>query len=137
MISEVLLLRELDADLAEHCARFLCRLGSDMQREFRRHNTLTPLSVTYDGDDAMPVAWVATHVWRGLQTLEGYTAQEFRRRGLARIGVLMLLANYHLDKKAPVAVFAPACVELAYSVGFDDVRMFRNDAAGKWTEVAT
>lgn len=137
MISEVLLLRELDADLAEHCARFLCRLGSDMQREFRRHNSLTPLAVTYDGDDAMPVAWVATHVWRGLQTLEGYTAQEFRRRGLARIGVLMLLANYHLDKKAPVAVFAPACVELAYSVGFDDVRMFRNDGVGRWIEVAT
>lgn len=137
MISEVLLLRELDADLAEHCARFLCRLGSEMQREYRRHNTLTPLAVTYDGDDAMPVAWVATHVWQGIQTIEGYTAQEFRRRGLARIGVLMLLANHHLDKKAPVAVFAPACVELAYSVGFDDVRMFRNDGAGKWTEVAT
>lgn len=137
MISEVLLLRELDADLAEHCARFLCRIGSEMQREYRRHNTLTPLAVTYDGDDAMPVAWIATHVWRGVQTIEGYTAQEFRRRGLARIGVLMLLANYHLDKKAPVAVFAPECVELAYSVGFDDVRMFRNDGAGKWTEVAT
>lgn len=137
MISEVLLLRELDADLSEHCARFLCRLGSDMQREFRRHNTLTPLSVTYDGEEAMPVAWVATHVWRGLQTLEGYTAQEFRRRGFAKIGALMLLATYHLDRKAPVAVFAPACVELAYSLGFDDVRMFRDDGGGKWMEVAT
>ena len=137
MISEVLLLRELDADLAEHCARYLCRLGSDMQREFRRHNTLTPLSVTYDGEEAMPVAWVATHVWRGLQTLEGYTAQEFRRRGFAKIGALMLLATYRLDRKAPVAVFAPACVELAYSLGFDDVRMFRDDGGGKWTEVAT
>lgn len=137
MISEVLLLRELDADLAEHCARYLCRLGSDMQREFRRHNTLTPLSVTYDGEEAMPVAWVATHVWRGLQTLEGYTAQEFRRRGFAKIGALMLLATNHLDRKSPVAVFAPACVELAYSLGFDDVRMFRDDGGGKWTEVAT
>lgn len=137
MISEVLLLRELDADLAEHCARYLCRLGSDMQREFRTHNTLTPLSVTYDGEQAMPVAWVATHVWRGLQTLEGYTAQEFRRRGFAKIGALMLLATYHLDRKAPVAVFAPACVELAYSLGFDDVRMFRDDGGGQWTEVAT
>ena len=36
-----------------------------------------------------------------------------------------------------MAVFAPACVELAYSLGFDDVRMFRDDGGGKWTEVAT
>ena len=135
MISEVLLLNELDADLAEHCAKWLCKLGSEMQREFRRHNSLTPLALTYDGDDALPVSWVATHVWRGIQTIEGYTAPDWRRRGIARIGVLMLVSAGHLNKREPLAVFAPECVDLAYGVGFDDVRFFQRDGRGGWLEV--
>lgn len=135
MISEVLLLAELDSDLAEHCAKYLCRLGSEMQREFRAHSSLTPLNVAYEGDDALPVAWVATHLWRGMQTIEAYTAEHWRRHGLARIGVLSLVATRHLVKREPVAVFAPECVELAYSCGFDDVRYFQRDGRGGWLEV--
>lgn len=135
MISKVLLLNELDADLAEHCAKWLCKLGSEMQREFRRHNSLTPLAITYDGEDAMPQAWIASHIWRGMQTIEGFTAPKFRRKGLARIGVQMLLANGHLDIRQPVAVFAPECVELAYSCKWDDVRFFQRDGRGGWNEV--
>ena len=135
MISEVLLLHELDADLAEHCAKWLCKLGSEMQREFRQHNSLTPLAITYDGDQAMPVAWVATHVWRGRQTIEGFTAPKWRRLGIARIGTLMLMAAGHLDKREPVSVFAPECVDLAYGLGWDDVRFWQRDGRGGWHEV--
>jgi len=135
MIAEVLLLSELDSDLAEHCAQHLCKIGSEMQREFRRHNSLTPVCIVYDGDDALPVAWIATHTWRGMQTIEAFTAPDWRRRGVARIGVQMLLATQHLDKRASVAVFAVECVELAYSTGWDDVRFFQRDGRGGWLEV--
>lgn len=135
MITEVLQLNELDSDLAEHCARYLCRSGSEMQREFRRHRSRTPVAVTYHGDDALPVAWVASHVWYGMQTVECYTDGSYRRHGLARIGTLMLKATGRLDIRQPVAVFAPECVELAYSVGWDDVRFFERNAFGEWTEV--
>ena len=43
------------------------------------------LTVTYAGDDAMPVAWIATHTWAGVQTIEGFTDPDFRRRGIANI----------------------------------------------------
>lgn len=135
MIAEVLRIYELDASLAEHCAKYLCKLGSEMQREFRAHASETPLVVTYDGDDAMPVAWCSTHRWRGLQTIQAYTAHDYRRRGIARISVLMLLAERHLTTREPVGVFAPECVDLAYSVGWDDVRFFRRDGRNEWQEV--
>ena len=134
MIFEVLLLHELDDDLARHCAQFLCKPGSEMAREFKLCRARTPLCLTY-GEDADPCAWIATHVWRGIQTLEGFVAPQLRRRGLARIGVLSLKARDHLDITKPVAVFAPACVELAYQCGFDDVRLFQRTTIGDWKEV--
>jgi len=135
MIAEVLLLNELDAELARYCAANLCRPGSEMQGEFRRHRTVTPVSIAYDGDNAQPVGWVATHFWRGLQTIEGFTHPDYRRRGIARIGVQLLLACYHLDKREPVSVFAPECVELAYSCGWTDVRFWQRFGESEWREV--
>lgn len=134
MIWEVLPLHELDADLARHCANHLCKPGSEMQREFRIGRAKTPLCVAYD-ENADPCSWVATHTWAGLQTIEGFTAPRLRRRGMARIGVLALRSHGYYDVKRPVAVFAPACVELAYSLGWDDVRLFQRDASGEWREV--
>lgn len=136
MIWEVLLLHELDDDLARHCANLLCKPGSEMSREFKLCRARTPLCVTY-GEDADPCAWIATHVWRGLQTIEGFVAPEVRRRGVARIGVLALKSCGHLDITKPVAVFAPACVELSYQCGFDDVRLFQRTPIGDWKEVRT
>jgi hypothetical protein len=104
-----------------------------MQREFRVGRSRTPLCVTY-GEDADPVGWVATHVWRGVQTVEGFVHPLLRRRGLARISVLSLLSCGHLELRKPVAVFSPACVELAYQCGFDDVRLFQRDRVGDWQE---
>lgn len=135
MVAEVLLLAELDAELAHYCASHLCRPGSEMSDEFRRHRTFTPVNICYDGDNAQPIGWVATHVWRGQQTIEGFTHKDYRRRGIARIGVQMLLACHHLDKREPVSVFAPECVELAYSVGWTDVRFWERFGVFDWREV--
>ena len=48
MIWEVLLLHELDDDLARHCANLLCKPGSEMSREFKlcRAQCLTVVSDT-------------------------------------------------------------------------------------------
>jgi hypothetical protein len=136
MISEVLQLCELESSLSRHCAKFLCRNGSEMQQEFRAGLSPTPICVTYD-DNADPCAWIATRAWRCMQTIEGFVAPPLRRRGLAKIGVLSLLAERHLDKTKPVVVFAPACVELAYFCGFDDVRLYQRNEMGEWKEIKT
>ena len=136
MIWEVIHLHELDDDLAEHCAAALCKPGSEMQREFRVGRARTPLCITYAGD-AEPVAWIATHTWRGIQTIEGFVEPTLRRRGIAKVSVLALLASRQLDVRKPVAVFAPPCVELAYQCRFDDVRLFQRTPVGDWQEVRT
>lgn len=135
MVWEVLLLNELDDDLARHCANLLCKPGSEMSRELKLCRSRTPMCVMYDPDNADPCAWIATHVWRGIQTLEGFVAPELRRKGIARIGVLSLKTCGYLDITKPVAVFSPACVELAHQCGFDDVRLFQRTSIGDWKEV--
>lgn len=114
---------------AEYCARALCRPGSEMQKEFIDATTDTPMVAFYDPE---PIGWVATHLWRGLQTLEGYVDPEWRRKGLARIGALTLIANGYLDRTKAIAVFSPECVALASSLGFADVRQFRRNRYGDW-----
>lgn len=126
-------LREfLRADL-ESCGAGLCRNGSEMQSEFYDGTASTPIAVIYDG--IHPVAWSASHQWRGFQTLEGFTRETFRRRGLARFAACGLIAARVLDVSRPVAVFSPSCVGLTRSLGFAGVRLFRREA-GDWIEVS-
>ncbi len=119
----------LEPEDAEYMAANLCRIGSEMQQEFVRLDAETPMVVFYDGD---PIGWVATHTWRGLQTLEGFVAPEWRRKGFCRIGALTLLATKYLDRRLAIAVFSPECVTLARSLGFADVREFRRNRYGDW-----
>ena len=119
----------IEIEDAEYIARALCRPGSEMQRELIDSKTDTPMVVVYDPE---PIGWVASHLWRGLQTLEGYVDPEWRRKGLARIGSLTLIANGYLDRTQAIAVFSPECVALASSLGFADVRQFRRNRYGDW-----
>lgn len=119
----------IEPEDAEHMARALCRPGSEMQRELIDAKTDTPMVAFYDPE---PIGWVATHLWRGLQTLEGYVDPEWRRKGLARIGSLTLLATGYLDRTKAIAVFSDECVVLARSLGFKDVRQFRRNRYGDW-----
>lgn len=108
----------------------LCHTGSDMAAELLAGETATPIAVAYD---PLPVAWAATHHWRGLQTLEAFTAEPYRRRGLCRILALLLVAEDDLELLLPVAVFSQPCRTLATSMGFTDVRLF-HAANGEWYE---
>ena len=93
-----------------------------MQGEFRQAMTDTPVVVAFTD---RPIAWVASHEWRGMQTLEAFTAQEWRRRGIARAGAQLLLATWYLDRKEPVAVFSADCVPLAKGLGFAQVCLYQ------------
>ena len=119
----------IEPEDADAIARSLCRPGSEMQREFLSAKTDTPLVVVYDPE---PIAWVATHVWRSLQTIEAFVEPSRRRLGLSRIGALVLLSTGYLNNLEAVAVFSPECVLLAKSLGFKDVRLFRRNRYGDW-----
>lgn len=115
----------------------LCRFDSEMQREFDGRTdcggSTTPVAVVYAGET--PVAWTATHVWREMQTLEGYTNTHYRRRGFQRFAASGLIAAGMLDTTKPVAVFSPDCVGLTRSLGFVDVKLFRRTDSNDWIEV--
>jgi len=117
----------------QRCADELCNSGSEMQREFREGAASTPLAVV--ADEIAPVAWAAKHEWRGYQTLEGFTDPRYRRRGLQRWAASGLIVAGHLDIARPVAVFAPACVELTRSLGFVESVLFER-SGGDWVRVS-
>lgn len=109
----------------------LCRDDSEMQVEIADGSN-TPLAVIFYG--GLPTAWAATHRWRDMQTLEGFTHCRYRRRGFQRFAASGLIAAGMLDTAKPVAVFSPDCVGLTRSLGFVDVKLFRR-ADGDWIEV--
>ena len=108
----------------------LCRPGSEMQKEFT-DATETFVAVVCS---LHPVSWACSHVWRDMQTLEGYTNPYYRRRGLQRFAATGLIAAGHLDIRQVVAVFSPDCVGLTRSLGFVEVKLFRR-ADSDWIEV--
>lgn len=109
---------DLEPFVGAYCAANLCRPGSEMQSELYTRLSDAPIVIASVG---LPVAWVASHEWRGQQTLEAFTAVDWRRRGLAAIGAGMLLATSYLNRSEPLAVFSPDCVPLARKLGFREV----------------
>lgn len=111
----------------------LTKTGSEFQREVsNRNGSRTPIAIVRDGSWRI-VAWAASHVWKGMQTLEGFTLEAYRRRGCSRACAAMLVADGSLDPSRPIAVFAPSCVEIARSVGCREIRLFEF-RDGDWFE---
>jgi hypothetical protein len=121
----------LEPEDAVYMTQHLCRQASEFSRELVDATSITPMVVVYE---EQPVAWVATHQWRGFQTLEGFTHEEWRRRGLCRIASLVLIAGGYLRRDQPIAVFSPECAELTRDLGFAETRLFRRDRYGDWSE---
>lgn len=102
----------------------LTKPGSDFQKEVRnRHGSQTPIALVSVEKDRL-VAWVATHEWKGLQTLEGFTRTDCRRRGLAKLAASILEATQTIDVDRETAVFAPEFVGVAKAVGIKRIRLF-------------
>jgi len=118
MRAELTTVSDLEPFVASYCAANLCRPSSEMQDEIYTRLTDTPIVVVQTG---LPIAWVASHEWRGQQTLEAFVAPEWRRRGLVKLGAHMLVATSYLDRSQPLAVFSADCVPLARSLGFREV----------------
>jgi predicted GNAT family acetyltransferase len=115
-------LEELDA---RAITSSLTRAGSEFQQEvMNRDGSRTPITIIREGSWRI-AAWAASHQWRGLQTIEGFTHPDFRRRGCCRAAVAMLVAAEALDPSQPVAVFSVNCLGLAQSLGFTDIRLYK------------
>ena len=71
------------------------------------------------------VGWVGTRAWpekfKGepvtAQTIECFTAPEYRRHGLARLGLQALISAGLLDRNRIVSVYAPEVLPMARSCG--------------------
>ena len=106
---------------------------SEFQREVRdSEKSETPIAIVFDGSWKI-VAWAASHKWQGQQTLEGFTRPSHRSRGLMRMAASMLVADGIIDTFLPVAVFSPACIAVASSIGCRRVRLYEQ-RDGRWVE---
>jgi len=114
-------LEELDA---KAITSSLTKAGSEFQQEvMNREGSRTPITIIREGSWRI-AAWAASHRWRGMQTIEGFTHSDFRRRGFFRLGVSMLIANESLDIEQPVAIFSPHCLGVAQLLRFPEVRLY-------------
>jgi hypothetical protein len=121
-----------DLDAKEIVMR-LTNSGSEFQQEVsRRQESDTPIALVRTGSWRI-AAWAASHHWRSMQTLEGFTLEHFRRRGMARLAAASLVSAGVIIPVLPIAVFAPYCVSIAKSVGCRDVRLFER-SGDDWIE---
>lgn len=112
-----------DLDAKEIVSR-LTKTGSEFQREVsNREGSTTPIALVRDGSWRI-VSWAATHHWNGLQTLEGFTLPERRRRGCQRAAASMLAASGSVNTRLPVAVFSPFLIDTARAVGCREVLLY-------------
>lgn len=101
----------------------LTNTGSEFQFEVKEKTSETPVAIVRTEQDRV-AAWTATHYWRGMQTLEGFTDPSCRRRGLARAAASLLIADGAINPRETLAVFSPQCVSIATALGCRDVRLF-------------
>lgn len=113
----------------------LTKHGSEFQREVQsRESSLTPIAVVRDGDHRV-ASWVAVHEWRGMQSLQGFTHPDVRRRGYARLAAATLAANGDIEPSRTTAVFSPDFIGIASAIRCKDVRLFQR-SGDDWTETS-
>jgi GNAT superfamily N-acetyltransferase len=110
--------------------RRLCHPHSEFQLEVLRRmsgemSSSTPICLWHGGGALL--AWAASHEWRGMQTLEMFTDERHRGRGIAVALSAAMYAAGVLERDLPLAVFAPLTEEIARRLGFEDVQLFAHD----------
>ena len=110
----------------------LTKPNSEFQVEVKEKTSTTPVAIVRT-DQERVAAWTATHYWRGMQTLEGFTDPPHRRRGLARAAASLLIADGHINPQETLAVFSPQCVSIATALGCRDVRLFERQGK-EWVQ---
>jgi GNAT superfamily N-acetyltransferase len=117
--------------------RRLTRSGSEFQIEVQQvldgdMSSCTPLAV-WNHDGAV-IGWACSHVWRGHQTLEQYTDERHRGRGIASALSATLLASRVIDTAKDLAVFSPVTAEIARRIGVAEVVLYQRNGS-EWVLV--
>lgn len=115
----------------------LTKPSSEFQAEVARVLTgeissCTPIALHHR--DGALIGWACSHAWRDMQTLEQFTDERHRRRGIAVALSAALVAHGVIDRRQPLAVFSDATAVIARRLGVADVRQYRRDGAD-WVQV--
>lgn len=108
----------------------LTKIGSEFQREVTlvlAGNSSSPTPLALWHENGALLAWACSHEWRDMQTLEMFTDERHRGRGIAAALACTLTAAGVIDRGEPLAVFSPVTESIARRVGFVDVRRFEHD----------
>lgn len=124
----------LDPSDANAIARRLTRGGSEFQIEIASvlagdTSSATPIALWHS--EGCLAAWACSHRWRDMQTLEMFTDERFRGRGIACALSAALIAAGILDRGQPLAVFRETTQRIAERLGFADVRRYAR-AGNDW-----
>ena len=111
----------------------LTKPGSEFNLEVRgildgKGSSDTPIALW--NEDGALIGWACSHVWQNTQTLEMFTGDRHRGRGVATALSAMLIASGVIDRSAPLAVFSPVTADIARRLGCDEVDVYeRRDGA--------
>lgn len=116
--------------------RRLTKSGSEFQIEVAQvlageSSSDTPLAIWHE--DGAVLGWACSHVWKGLQTLEIFTGERHRGRGIASALSAALIAAGVILPTKQVAVFSPSTARIARRLGCDVDLWERRD--GAWCRV--
>jgi GNAT superfamily N-acetyltransferase len=109
--------------------RRLTRPGSEfqievLQRMSGKMSSATPLALWHERGCLL--AWACSHKWQKMQTLEMFTDENHRGRGIAPALSAALIAASVINRGDVLAVFAPVTEAIARRAGFTDVRRFES-----------
>ncbi len=105
----------------------LTKPASDFQREVMgvldgSASSATPIAVWHH--DGAVVAWACSHIWQGSQTLEMFTDERHRGRGIASALSAALLAAGVLERGRIVQVFSETTQMIACRMRFAEVHRY-------------
>jgi GNAT superfamily N-acetyltransferase len=92
----------------------------------------TPVALWHS--DGCLAAWACSHVWREHQTLEMFTDERFRGRGIATALSAFLRSAGVIAPASRLVVFSPQTAGIATRLGFHDVVRFESHG-GEWLPV--
>lgn len=124
----------LEPQDANAIVRRLTKAGSEFQMEVSlvlsgEGSSDTPIALWHE--DGAVLAWACSHRWQNHQTLEMFTGERHRNRGIASALSAMLIAGGVISPGEELAVFSPVTSGIARRLGCDDVSLYeRRD--GSW-----
>jgi predicted GNAT family acetyltransferase len=110
----------------------LCRPGSDFAIEVAqvaagKASSSTPVAL-WHADGAL-VGWAASHIWQGSQTLEMFTDERHRGRGIASALSAALVAAGVLERGRILQVFSESTEMIARRLCFAEVQRYRREGS--------